>query len=79
MILNGYDETLAAGLMAGASGAVGSTFNLMGRRYTALAAAFLASDLATVQRLQASCNAIIDVLVRHGVFTPLKYLPMPAA
>jgi N-acetylneuraminate lyase len=74
VILNGYDEMLASGLMAGACGAIGSTFNVMGRLYRRIVTAFLANDIRSVQAIQAQCNAVIDVLIRHGVFPSLKYI-----
>jgi N-acetylneuraminate lyase len=33
LLLNGYDEVLLAGLISGADGGVGSTYNIMGWRY----------------------------------------------
>ncbi|MGP1394180.1 MAG: N-acetylneuraminate lyase [Inquilinaceae bacterium] len=73
-LLNGFDETLLAGLSLGADGAIGSTFNVQGDKVLSLAAAFAAGDLVTARGLQAEINGLIDVLIAHGVFPGLKYL-----
>jgi N-acetylneuraminate lyase len=74
LLLNGYDEILAAGLVSGADGGIGSTYNVMGRIYLALAADLKAGDVAAAAAKQSRCNAVIDELVRVGVFPGLKYL-----
>lgn len=33
VLYNGYDEIFASGLLAGADGGIGSTYNIMGWRY----------------------------------------------
>lgn len=33
VLYNGYDEIFASGLIAGADGGIGSTYNIMGWRY----------------------------------------------
>lgn len=74
LLLNGYDEVLLAGLASGANGGIGSTFNIMGARYRALSDRLTAGDATGAAAIQASCNAVIDELVRVGVFPGLKYL-----
>jgi N-acetylneuraminate lyase len=74
LLLNGYDEVLLAGLVSGAHGGVGSTYNVMGSRYIELAANLQAGDVDAAQMLQSECNAVIDELVRVGVFPGLKYM-----
>ena len=73
ILLNGYDEMLLAGLSMGANGGIGSTYNILGDRYLRLMAS-LKDDLPRARALQSQCNAIIDELVRVGVFPGLKYL-----
>lgn len=73
-LLNGFDETLLAGLSLGADGAIGSTFNIQGDKVMLLARAFEAGDMAAARSVQAEMNGLIDVLVAHGVFPSLKYL-----
>lgn len=51
VLYNGYDEIFASGLLAGADGGIGSTYNIMGWRYQAIAKAIREGDNATAQRL----------------------------
>ena len=59
-------------LLAGADGGIGSTYNIMGWRYQAIAKAVREGDNATAQRLQSECNTVIDLLIKAGVFRGLK-------
>lgn len=72
VLYNGYDEIFASGLLAGADGGIGSTYNIMGWRYIGIAKALKEGDVATAQRLQAQCNEVIDLLIKVGVFRGLK-------
>ncbi|TFE36864.1 N-acetylneuraminate lyase [Paraburkholderia dipogonis] len=74
LLLNGYDEMLLAGLVSGAKGGVGSTYNVMGARYLELAAKAKAGDIGGAAKIQSQCNAVIDELVRVSVFPGMKYL-----
>lgn len=74
LLLNGYDEVLLAGLVSGASGGIGSTYNVMGRKYLDLAAHLKAGNIFAAAQVQSACNTVIDELVRTGVFPGLKYL-----
>ncbi|ELY4522890.1 N-acetylneuraminate lyase [Cronobacter turicensis] len=72
VLYNGYDEIFASGLLAGADGGIGSTYNIMGWRYMHIAKALNAGDIATAQQLQRDCNQVIDLLIKTGVFRGLK-------
>jgi len=72
VLYNGYDEIFASGLLAGADGGVGGTYNIMGWRYMHIAKALNAGDIATAQQLQRDCNQVIDLLIKTGVFRGLK-------
>jgi N-acetylneuraminate lyase len=72
VLYNGYDEIFASGLLAGADGGIGSTYNIMGWRYQAIAKAIREGDNVTAQRLQSECNKVIDLLIKAGVFRGLK-------
>jgi N-acetylneuraminate lyase len=74
LLLNGYDEMLLAGLVSGANGGVGSTYNVMGDRYLEMGAKLENGDVRAASAIQSSCNVIIDELVKVGVFSGLKYL-----
>ncbi|QGN39940.1 N-acetylneuraminate lyase [Klebsiella oxytoca] len=72
VLYNGYDEIFASGLLAGADGGIGSTYNIMGWRYQGIVAALKAGDVAKAQQLQCECNKVIDLLIKTGVFRGLK-------
>lgn len=65
-VLHGRDEILLAGLVLGAKGAVGSTYNYAAPIYHRVMRAFATGDLATAQREQANAVRVVEVMVRHG-------------
>lgn len=62
-ILSGRDEVLLAALAMGATGAVGSTYNYMGRVYNALIEAFKAGDWAAARALQRRSQWVVNLLM----------------
>lgn len=72
VLYNGYDEIFASGLLAGADGGIGSTYNIMPWRYLGIVQALKEGDTAKAQQLQHECNKVIDLLVKVGVFRGLK-------
>lgn len=72
VLYNGYDEIFASGLLAGADGGIGSTYNIMGWRYQEIVKALQKGDMAKAQALQNACNRVIDLLIKTGVFRGLK-------
>ena len=72
VLYNGYEEIFASGLLAGADGGIGSTYNIMGWRYQGMVAALKVGDVAKAQQLQCECNKVIDLLIKTGVFRGLK-------
>jgi N-acetylneuraminate lyase len=64
----GRDEFLLEGLKAGATGAVGSTFNLMAPLYHKLAKSFFSDDFDEAQRLQFHAAKTIRLLYETGGF-----------
>lgn len=72
VLYNGYDEIFASGLLAGADGGIGSTYNIMGWRYMAIVQALKEGDIDKAQKLQRECNKVIDLLIKVGVFRGLK-------
>lgn len=71
-VLNGPDEMLICGLTMGADGGIGSTYNLMPKRYLKLYRAFTQGDLQTARQIQFGINKVIEVLIRHGVIASIK-------
>ncbi|MFC1601343.1 dihydrodipicolinate synthase family protein [Candidatus Sumerlaeota bacterium] len=67
-ILFGRDEILIEGLKLGASGAVGSTYNIIASLYHELITAFHAGDLAEAQRLQAISADTCRIMAATGGF-----------
>ncbi|MFC0409966.1 N-acetylneuraminate lyase [Roseomonas elaeocarpi] len=74
LLLNGYDEVFLAGMVSGANGGIGSTYNVMGGRYRRMQQALAAGQVEEAMRLQSACNEVIDLLVQAGVFPGLKFM-----
>ncbi|HHQ4643357.1 TPA: N-acetylneuraminate lyase [Aeromonas veronii] len=74
VVFNGFDEILASGLVAGAQGGIGSTYNIQADRIAAINSAIQQGDVKTAQRLQREANVVIDTLVAAGVIPGLKYV-----
>ena len=72
VIYNGYDEMFVGGFAMGADGAIGTTFNVMGRLFVRIFDALNAGDLPGALALQSRANAVIDVLIEVGVFPGTK-------
>lgn len=73
-LLNGPDETLICGLMMGAEGGIGSTYNIMPGVYQKIYRAFLHKDMEKAQKWQFFADGIIGVLLRYGQIRSMKYL-----
>ncbi|WP_298332784.1 dihydrodipicolinate synthase family protein [Haloactinopolyspora sp.] len=58
-IFNGADEVCLHGLLAGAAGAIGSTYNFMAGQFVKLAESLATGDVGRAARLQAEANAVI--------------------
>jgi len=75
IIYNGFDEMFLSGLVMGADGAIGSTFNFMADKFLAIKKAYDAGDLATARRIQGEANGILAALIKTGsVFLAEKYV-----
>jgi N-acetylneuraminate lyase len=72
VIYNGFDEMFVGGLAMGADGAIGTTYNFMGRLFVRMFEAMRAGDLPGAQALQSRANQVIDVLIEVGVFPGTK-------
>lgn len=71
-VFNGRDEVLAAGLLMGASGGIGSTYNLAPSLYVALYRHTQRGEWERARRLQIAANALIAVLLRYPFMAALK-------
>ena len=65
-LLFGSDEMLLSGLVAGAHGAVGSTYNFAMPLYRRIVAAHAAGDIDEAQRCQALSAQMVRHIVRYG-------------
>lgn len=63
-VINGPDESLLCGLMTGADGGIGATYNLMPELFVELFTAFQEGDLKHAGETQRRLNRIISVLIR---------------
>lgn len=73
-VFNGFDEILASGLLAGANGGIGSTYNIQAQRILDINSAIECGDTALAKSLQREANQVIDTLVDAGVIPGLKYV-----
>lgn len=72
VLYNGYDEIFASGLIAGADGGIGSTYNIMGWRYLEIFEAVKNNDVIKAKEMQVACNQVIDTLIQSGVLAGIK-------
>lgn len=74
MLFNGHDEVYLNALPIGLTGAIGSTFNVMPKRYMSIQNAYENGDMKKASALQAETNEIIQTLIKTGVNQGVKYL-----
>lgn len=70
----GCDEALLAGLVLGAHGAIGSTYNFAALQAKEVIDAFQKNDFATAREAQLKVIHIVDILARHGYLPASKAL-----
>lgn len=73
-IYNGFDEVLLGGLTMGASGGIGSTYNIIPNTIIEIFKNFQKGELEKASQLQKKACNIINVLIKHGVMPSEKYL-----
>ena len=74
IFFNGHDGVLMLGLIAGAVGAIGLIYNLLGPLAVKLYQAVRRGDLETARRAQSGLNAFIEPLEAAGGLRPFKAL-----
>ena len=67
-IINGPDETLLCGLIMGADGGIGTTYNLIPDYYVHVYDAYKAGDIEEAKKWQFKANRIIEILIRHSSY-----------
>ncbi len=73
-IFNGYDEVLAAGLLMGADGGIGTTYSLLPQHYVRLYAAAGDQRWEEARALQREINELISIVVQYPVIPATKLL-----
>lgn len=71
-VINGPDETFLCGLVMGADGGIGATYNLMPKVFVKIYESFMSGDLAAAQEAQFKANRVIRVLIKYGVLNGVK-------
>jgi N-acetylneuraminate lyase len=71
-IFFGCDEMLTSGLIAGAEGAIGSTYNFMAPLYIKIIDAFQKGDMQTARKLQNVSIEIIKICIKYGPLPAFK-------
>lgn len=71
-VLFGIDEMVLSGLVAGAQGAVGSTYNFAAPIYHRLLQAWQQGDIAAARQYQAQSQAIVDTFKPYGPLAAQK-------
>lgn len=72
VIFNGLDQALLSGLSAGADGGIGTTYNAMPGKFTALYRSFRSGDLNTAYRYQHEINEVIHQMQKIGCMKAVK-------
>lgn len=72
VVWNGFDEMLSAGLIMGADGGIGSTYNCMPELAHKVYDAFVSGDIAKTHKFQEKLNQVIKVICKYGVFASVK-------
>ena len=72
VIYNGFDEMLLSGLVMGADGGIGSTYNFMADKFVKIQQLFLAGKVEEAQAVQREANRIITILCKIGVMQAEK-------
>lgn len=71
-VFNGFDQMLAAGLIMGATGAIGSTYNCMAPIACRIYDSFQNGELDRVEYAQSLLNRVLMVMRKYGVFASVK-------
>ena len=66
-LLNGPDETVLCGLVRGADGAIGTTYNIAPRTACGIYDAFVGGDIKSAREFQDTLNSFIDIFIGHNI------------
>ena len=71
-VFNGRDEVLAAGMLMGACGGIGTFYNLLPEGFVDVYRRSLAGDWAGARKTQDRINDLIEITLRFPVFAAVK-------
>ena len=64
-LLNGPDEALICGLVKGADGGIGTTYNMLPKLVVSIYDEFMKGNIQKAEENQAKLNKVIDVILSH--------------
>ncbi|NOI65711.1 N-acetylneuraminate lyase [Vibrio sp. 99-8-1] len=73
IIFHGEDAMLVNGLQMGASGGIGSTYNLMSAQFVNIYNAMMEGDVEKAIQVQHGVNEVIQVLVQVGIYQGIHF------
>jgi N-acetylneuraminate lyase len=73
-IMNGHDQVLLPGLTTGASGGIGSFYNVIPRAFVALYDHVEKGEKEAAHQLQSGINEFIQIVKKHALVPALKYI-----
>ncbi|MBB6450979.1 N-acetylneuraminate lyase [Geomicrobium halophilum] len=74
VFFSGSDDMVFPFAVSGADGAIGSTYNLIGREAVKLYEVVQNSDLETARHMQSQMNQVIDLMLEVGVYQAIKHV-----
>ncbi len=74
VVYNGRDEVLAAGLLMGASGGIGSFYNIAPELFVAIHSAAREGRWEAARGLQVQANTLISLVLRYPLFPAIKQI-----
>ena len=74
VLMNGYDETMIPGLSLGASGSIGSTFNVMLPHYLKIYNSYHAGEFDSIMEMQTKANNIMEAFCNVGLIAAIKHV-----
>lgn len=72
-VYSGFDETLAPGMLLGATGTIGTTYNFMPQKAIKVCERIKNGDAKGAMVIQTQMNNIIEGLIKVGVYQGVKY------
>ena len=72
VMLNGHDEVFLSSLIAGADGAIGSTFNIMVEKFLKIRSLYKEGMLDEAKTVQSEANKVVELLIDMGIIPGIK-------